>query len=228
MQQGVAAEVLRRAQGTVTIDEFGRADRKHILLEEERGGKARKIARAPADERIGGVRIERVVVGIGVQQHVDLGMTRLEPPDAADEPSRGERRARVDDQNTAPLGLAHRARGARQDRESLGETRGPRRAGLGQRKPAAGALDQRRADLLLEQPDLLRDRRLGHVQFLRRAGEGQPARNSFEGAQRVQRRQSVGRSHSMGSLSFIGINIDLLQPRMPLYRDQNKRNSAPE
>ena len=43
--------------------------------------------------------------------------------------------------------------------------------GLGDRNAASGPLDEREADLLLEPPDLLRQRRLGDVLARRRARE---------------------------------------------------------
>ena len=86
-----------------------------------------------------------------------------------------------------PLRLAHRARRARQHGEAVGQAGRARRAGLGQPETAAGPLDQRRADLLLQQPDLLRHRRLGDEKLLGRAREGQPPRHRLEGAQGIER-----------------------------------------
>jgi hypothetical protein len=49
--------------------------------------------------------------------------------------------------------------------------RAQRLAGLGRGQPAAGPGEQRDAELTLEPPDLLRERRLGHVELLRGAAE---------------------------------------------------------
>ena len=54
-------------------------------------------------------------------------------------------------------------------------------------KAAAGALDHRRPNLLLEQADLLRHRRLGHEKLVGRPGERKPPRYRLEGAQCVER-----------------------------------------
>jgi hypothetical protein len=108
---------------------------------------------------------------IGVEQHVDVGMARLELSDPPDKPRRRERGAGVDDEEAAPLRLAHRAGRARQHREAVAEARRARRARLGQAQAAAGTLDQRRADFLFEQADLLRDRRLGDEKLLGGARE---------------------------------------------------------
>ena len=185
--------------------------------------------KSPAPQRTSAsvvLEFERILRRIGVEQHVDLGMERLEPANTAHEPGRGEGGARIDDEEAPSLGLAHRPHGARERREGLGEARGAGGAQFGQGEPAAGTLDQRGADLLLEKTDLLRDRSLGHMQLLGRAGEGELSSHGFEGAHRVERRQSVRRSHSMVLLSFISINFDLRLLRMPLYPRRNKRDSA--
>ena len=176
--------------------------------------------KSPAPQRISASVVpefERVVHRVGVEQHVDLRMARLEPADPADEPGRGEGRARVDDQKPSPLGLAHRAGGARENGEALGEARRAGRAGLGQREAPAGPLDQRRADLLLQRPHLLRHRRLRDVQILRRPRERQPARHRFERAQRGQRRKTVDRLHRIACLSYHGINIALNESQFAIY-----------
>ena len=119
----------------------------------------------------------------------------------------------LDDEKAAALGLAHRARGAGEDGEALGEAGRAGRPRLGQREAPPRPLDERRADLLLERPHLLGDRRLGDVQLLRGADERQPARDRLEGAQRIERRQPVDWLHRI-ALSFTGINIDLKTTRL--------------
>ena len=128
---------------------------------------------------------ERILRRIRVEQHVGLGMERLEPADAAHKPGRGERGARIDDEEAPPLGFAHCAHRSCEEKESFGEARGAGGAQFGQGESAARALDQRRADLALEQADLLRDGGLGHMQLIGRPGEGEFSRDGFEGAQRV-------------------------------------------
>ena len=61
MQQRVMVEVARLAQGVFAVDELGRADRKHLFLEEARRREAGEIARAPADQRVDGAAVERVL-----------------------------------------------------------------------------------------------------------------------------------------------------------------------
>ena len=168
--------------GSAPGDELGRADRKHVLLEQERRREARELARAPADERVRGAGLERFIDRIGVDQHVGLGMARLELADPADEPGGGERRRRIDHQKAAPLALAHRARGLGEQRESFGERSCSGRARFGQPKSAAVSLDEPCADILLERPHLLGDRGLGHVQFLA------PRGRTTSGARRPRRR----------------------------------------
>ena len=191
----------------VAAGEVRRADRKNVLLEQERRREPREISGAPADQRVGGARIERVFGRIGVEQDVDFRMARLELADPADEPGRGERRARVDHQKPPPFGLAHRARRPGEGGEPLGEPRRAGRAGLGQRQAPARPRDQRRADLLLQRPHLLRDCGLGDMQVLGRPGERQLSRHRLEGPEGGQRRQAVDRAHRIGSLSIDGINI---------------------
>ena len=172
--------------GSLAGGDLGGADRKHLLVEQPRRREAGKIAGAPADQRVDRAAVERVLDRVGVDQHVDFGMARLELADPADQPGRGERRARIDDQKPPTAGLAHRPGGAREHREAVGERRRPRRARFGQSEAAPGALDQRRADFVLEQAHLLRDGGLGDEQLLRGARERQPARDRFEGAQSVK------------------------------------------
>jgi hypothetical protein len=59
----------------------------------------------------------------------------------------------------------------------LGQERGARG---GEPDAAAGAVEQRCADLLLEEGDLLAERRLGHVQALGGAREAQLLRDRHE------------------------------------------------
>ena len=73
-------------------------------------------------------------------------------------------------------GLAHRYR------ETL--------AGLGQAHLARHAQEQRRADPLLEQLDLIADRRLGHAQLLAGTGEAAEPGRGLEGADGRERRQA--------------------------------------
>ena len=164
----------------------GRTDRKHLLLEQFGDRQAGKAAVAPTDHRVG--LAERVAARVGVHQHVDVGMARLEPPDPPHQPGRGERGGGVDHQKPPPLGLAHRARRAGELGEALGQRRCARRAGFGHAQAATGAHDEIGADLLLKQPDLLRDGRFGDEQLLRRACERKPSRDGLEGAQSVERR----------------------------------------
>jgi hypothetical protein len=56
---------------------------------------------------------------------------------------------------------------------------------------AAGALEQRAAEMVLELLHLLADRRRGHVQLGRRLGKAQVLRRRDESAQRVERGQAV-------------------------------------
>ena len=129
-------------------------------------------------------------------------MAGLELADPADKPGRGEGGARVDHEKAAAFGLAHRTRGARERRETFGEAGRAGRPRFGQREPAARTLDERRADLLLEQPHLLGDRRLGNMELLRGAGERQPPGHGLESPQRIERRHPVDRLHRIAWLSF--------------------------
>ena len=178
----MTAQVFGRAERVGPGRELGRADRKHVLLEEERRGEAREFAGAPADERVGRARFQRVVDRIGVDQHVGLRMARLELADPADKPGRGEGRRRIDDQETPSLALAHGARRLRQHGESFRQRPCSRRAQLGQRQSAAVSLDESYADILLERAHLLGDRGFGHMQLLSGAGKGQMPRDGLEGA----------------------------------------------
>ena len=196
----MAGEILWRAQRIVARDEFWRADREHILLEQQRRREAFKLARAPADERVGCAGFERAVDRIGVDQHICLGMARLEFANPPDEPGRGERRRRIDDEEAAPLALAHRPRGLREQHKPFRERRGPRRARFRQPQPAAASLHEPCANRLFERAHLLCDGGLGDMQFLPRASERQVARHRLEGAQRVQRRQSMEEVHSFAGL----------------------------
>ena len=67
--------------------------------------------------------------------------------------------------------------------EDLARAHEERRPGRGQLDLALVAQQQRRADLLLELADLLAQRRLGHVQALRRAAEVQLLGDGDEVAQ---------------------------------------------
>jgi hypothetical protein len=61
-------------------------------------------------------------------------------------------------------------------------------ARLGERERAVLALEQRRAELVLELLDLAADRRLGQEQLLARLGERQMARRRLEADQQVEGR----------------------------------------
>ncbi len=63
---------------------------------------------------------------------------------------------------------------------------------LGQREPAAGAREQRDAELGLEPADLLGEARLGHVQLLRGGGEGAALGGGQEIGELLQRH--IGRT----------------------------------
>jgi hypothetical protein len=59
----------------------------------------------------------------------------------------------------------------------------------GQRQPAGEAEEQAHAQVGLEDAHLMADRRLGHVQLVRRAGEAEQAGGGLEGAQGIEGRQ---------------------------------------
>jgi hypothetical protein len=88
---------------------------------------------------------------------------------------------------------------------------------LGQLKSAAVSLDEPCADILLERAHLLGDRGLGHVQFVCRADERQAARDDFEGAQRVERRQAVERAQRLVFLYDWPKTNDLLRSPLAIY-----------
>ena len=99
---------------------------------------------------------------------------------------RVHRRADEADRQPPDLAALHPprlARGVLDGVEDLARAHEERRAGRGQLDLALVAQQQRRADLLLELADLLAQRRLGHVQALRRAAEVQLLGDGDEVAQ---------------------------------------------
>ena len=222
----MATQILGRAKRIGAGDKLGRADRKDVLLEQERRREARELARAPADERVRGAGLERFIDRIGVDQDIGLGMAGLELADPADEPGGGERRRRIDHQKAAPVTLAHGARGLGEERQSFGERSCSGRARFGQPKSAAISLDEPCAEILLERPHLLGDRRLGHVQLLGRPGERQVARDDLEGAKRVERRQAVEEVHRLAFLYDGRRRNELLRRDISLYMPVKRAQPA--
>ena len=79
-------------------------------------------------------------------------------------------------------GSANRAKVSRRRSKASVVSRREALAGLGQDDLARAAQEQRRAEPLLEQLDLVAHRRLGHAELLGGAGKAQAAGDGFEDA----------------------------------------------
>ena len=163
-----------------------------MLLEETHRIESRKVSGAPHDEAVDAVAIDVRGAAGGIQQNVDLRMLVLELADAPHQPRRGEGGAGADDDEVAAPRLAHAPRGGGDAGKTLLEVAQPGLAGVGQRQPAAGFLDERRADLRLEQAHLLGHGGFGDVQVLRGLGEAEVLGDRFESAQRVEGGKPMG------------------------------------
>jgi hypothetical protein len=98
-------------------------------------------------------------------------------------------------QHTAKL-VDLRARGF-QFREHTSSAHGDHLSRLGRAHAAAGALEQRGAELLLEPPDLVGERRLGEVQLLGSAREVAVARYCLHASQLPQLHANDRRTRSL-------------------------------
>ena len=67
---------------------------------------------------------------------------------------------------------------------------------VGQQQAPVEPAEQQHPQMLLQRPDLMADRGLGHVQLAGGPGEAQMARRGLEGAQRRERRQALGHGSS--------------------------------
>ena len=89
-------------------------------------------------------------------------------------------------------------RGGVDFREDAAGARGDRRPASVGRHAAARALEQRRAQLLLEPPDLVRERRLGEVELLGGAGEVPVARHRLHASELPELHANDRRTRSLG------------------------------
>ena len=84
--------------------------------------------------------------------------------------------------SVSTLGLGEPRKGLAEEVEGLGGSRREPLAGLGEDDLARAAEEERRAEPLLEQLDLVAHRRLGHPELFGGAGKAQAAGDGFEDA----------------------------------------------
>ena len=148
--------------------------------------------RREADREVDVLALEVRERAARAQHDLDARRALVEAVQARQQPAVRERRERRQRQ--------HAARALRaQPRRRFAEQREPRRqlrqivaAFLGQHEAAREAIEQRRVEVALEPPHLLADGRRADVQLGGGRDEAAEPRGSFEGAQRIQRRQASG------------------------------------
>ena len=203
--EGLGREVLQREVRPARQAMAGGQGGRHVLLQQRVDREALGVGEAGADE--GDVQALLAQAGqklarAGLLQHEgDVGPVRAELADGARH-QRMERR-RGGEAHGDAAGLAARraagpCRGAidrGQHRLGIGQEGA---AGVGQRDAARMADEQRRLDLLLQRLDLLRQRRLLHVQLLGRARDVALVGHGDEVAEMAQfhESQSVGRRYA--------------------------------
>ena len=118
----------------------------------------------------------------GQNTHVDLGMKRAEMLEARHQPL-GGKGIEGGDRERARIGALHQpCRRARQSVERLTGRRKILGALLGQADGAVEAAEERQAEPLLKRFDLVADRRLGHVQFVRSMSKIKVPSRRFKGS----------------------------------------------
>jgi hypothetical protein len=177
-----------RFQG-VGGQKFRRGDRNHRLAEQADDLQARIAARAVADGQVDLAGGEVDDLHAGRQPDVDLGLGLLELAQARHQPLGGERGGGGQGQAAAVDGGGQQAGGLGQAVEGLAQGGQGGLGGVGQQQALGRALEQGRADIVLQVLDLLADGAGRHRQLVGGAAEVQVARGGLERAQRVQGRK---------------------------------------
>ena len=175
--------------------EFGAADRAEVHAEQEMAAEARPVAPPDPDRGVefAGREIDQPVVG--GEADGEIGMADLEAAEPRREPGRRHGLGRAERQHRLILG-DEAGKGVLQRLEGIGDQRRDPAPGLGQLHPPLHPREQGRAEPLLEDADLVGDRRLGHPQFARGLGEILMARGRLEDADGAERGQSGHGSRS--------------------------------
>src|SRR5712692_10107523 len=206
------------------------AYREHALAEEPHGFRAGKRRRAVAQSHVEAVALEILDARLCGDAHVDPGMRAREAREPRYQPQRGERMRRRDRQRLAAAGLRAQAlsRGAHGS-EHL------RRGGVellarhGERERAVPALEERRAELILELFDLAAHRRLREIELLARLGERQVARRRLEAYEQVERRKARQRSAACIPITHACPEYLPFEPYASrMHSTHAKRNHEPE
>jgi hypothetical protein len=148
---------------------------------------ARPVAPAPADGDIGGFPAEIDDGARGDEPDGDIRMLQLKRAEMLRKPLLREGGRRVDDQRFAG-GKSDRRHGLAQHGERFRHLRRQPLAGLRQADLARTAQEERLADILLQQLDLVADGRLRHAELLAGLREAAEPGGGFEDAQRVERK----------------------------------------
>ncbi len=119
--------------------------------------------------------------------HVDVGVAFLERVEARQQPLRREGRRNADREQsrfTQRIDGIHRGRKTGKTFLQIAEAGG---TGIGEHKAAAIAGEDRQADVIFQQADLVTDGSRRDVQLLCRQRDAEVAARAFKGAQCIQR-----------------------------------------
>jgi hypothetical protein len=185
----------------LAASKVGRRDRDDGLAEQADDLQARIAARAVADGQVDLAGREIDDLHAGRQPDVDLGLGLLELAQARHQPLGGERRGGGQGQAAAVDGGGQQGCGLGQAVEGLAQGGQGGLGGVGQQQALGRALEQGRADIVLQVLDLLADGAGRHRQLVGGAAEVQVARGGLERAQGVQGGSLRRRSDCL-SMSF--------------------------
>ena len=122
------------------------------------------------------------------QAHGDIGVTHLEPADPRTEPAAPDCHGRGDRKDVSIV-AAQAVEGLGNSGKAAGQSREQALSAVGQAYPALLPHEKLVAHAIFKLPDLVADRRLGHAEFFRGAGEILVPSGSLEGANGGKRGQ---------------------------------------
>ena len=121
-----------------------------------------------------------------VKAQVDLRVLQPEVFQSRRQPLRRERRRQAHAERVRILFLADRGHGLRDAIKGFDDFRQQRLALLAEREPAWIPVEQRHTQVILDNLDLVTNRRLGHVEFARGLGKAEQTAGRLETLEAVK------------------------------------------
>ena len=185
VQQDGAGEIRRPGQRI-----FGGRDREQPLVEQHFGTDAMPGTDAIADGEVDPAAADLGERVLGDQLHIDAGLCGAKRAEPRQQPAAGER-GQDAEAHRAPAGLEVGEAGA-QPVQRLGDQAMERQSGFGRPDAARQPVEQRDAQVGLEERDASADRAMGEVHGLGGAAEAAEPDGGVEGAQGLGRRDALG------------------------------------